>query len=56
MQDIGADSFDFPELEETDFTPGFSRRRWSEDFDDGEIGDSFSIGLDSSGDSILGED
>ena len=38
---------DVPELEETEFTPAFSRRAWNEDFNDiGEIGDSFSIGLD----------
>lgn len=38
---------DVPELEETEFTPAFSRGSWLEDSNDiGEIGDSFSIGLD----------
>ena len=38
---------DVPELDETEFTPTFSRCAWVDDSNDiGEIGDSFSIGLD----------
>ncbi len=41
---------ELPELEETEFTRSFSRRRWNNDGEDlGEFGDSFSIGLDSTG-------
>lgn len=36
-----------PELEETEFTPAFARCTWIEDSNDlGDIGDSFSIGMD----------
>ncbi len=38
---------DESELEETEFTPAFARGTWIEDSNDlGDIGDSFSIGMD----------
>lgn len=38
---------DESELEETEFTPVFARGNWFEDSNDlGDIGDSFSIGMD----------
>ncbi len=41
---------ELPELEATEFTRSFSRRRWNNDGEDlGEFDDSFSIGLDSTG-------
>ena len=39
--------YDLPELEESEFTPSYSRASRFEDSNDlGDIGDSFSIGLD----------
>ena len=39
--------YDLPELEEAEFTPSYSRSSRFEDSNDlGDMGDSFSIGLD----------
>ena len=46
----GSSRYEIPELDESDFTPAFSRGAWIEDSNDiGEIGDSFSIALDTTG-------